>query len=215
MQTTSKHYITVSLIFSRSPTSYNLNPEDERKKYVDGNTQKLMTTLRFEDANGKELGALSWFPVHCTSLSVKNRLISPDNKGFAEYLFETKKKEAGLTDFVAAFAQGPEGDVTPHLDEPTCPDGKTPCSSDTTCKGKTALCTAKGPGKDMFESVQIIGTRQAEFAMKLYNDVKSSTVLRGPIVHRHQFVTPADMVPNNSSKLCTPAYGYSFAAGSK
>jgi len=208
---------------NRSPTAYLRNPEDERAKYEDGNTDKLMTNLRLEDQDGFELGLLNWFPVHGTSMTNTNKFISGDNKGYAEYIVERKKdsqlkRKKGR--FVAAFAQTNEGDVSPNTRGPTCPDGVTPCAPDSTCQGKTQLCTAKGPGKNEFDSTKIIGDKQAVGAMNLYEDVKNSIVLSGPVRFRHSFVNMSSTVVQpqytSTSKVgttCRAAMGYSFAAG--
>jgi hypothetical protein len=51
-------------------------------------TDKGMQILKLVDTEGKPLGLISWFPVHCTSMNNTNRLISGDNKGYASYRFE-------------------------------------------------------------------------------------------------------------------------------
>lgn len=107
-----------------------------------------------------------------------NHLISSDNKGYAEYLFERHMSGNATMNFkdipfVAAFAQryehaynsgmksniyiSNEGDVSPNTRGPHCPDG-TPCANDSTCNGKNEQCIASGPGVDMFDSTKIIGT---------------------------------------------------------
>jgi neutral ceramidase len=186
-----------------------MNPAAERALYLDGDTDKLMTTLRFENDEGKELGMLSWFAVHPNCLPVTNHFISGDNKGFASYMFEKKKREAGLPGFVAAFGQSNEGDSSPHLGPQTCPDGKTLCTKESTCQGKAQLCSGKGPGDKITDCVKIIGIRQMNAAWELYNDVEKSTVLRGSVDYRHKFV---DMTKGTT---CRPAMGISFPAGSK
>lgn len=52
--------------------------------YEDG-IDPQMGVLSFVDANGELAGAISWFPVHSTSMTNANHLISPDNKGYASY----------------------------------------------------------------------------------------------------------------------------------
>lgn len=51
-------------------------------------TDKGMQILKLVDTEGKPLGLIAWFPVHCTSMNNSNRLISGDNKGYASYRFE-------------------------------------------------------------------------------------------------------------------------------
>lgn len=99
---------------NRSPTSYLHNPEEERKQYPDGDTNKDHTILRLEDEKGNELGMLSWFAVHPTSVQNTNHLITSDNKGYAAYLFETLKNNnsiPGKGPFIAGFCMTASGDV--------------------------------------------------------------------------------------------------------
>lgn len=177
---------------SRSPTSYMLNPEQEQKEYEQqGNTDKTMTVLRFENENGKELGMMCWFAVHPVSLNNTNKLISSDNKGYAEYLFEKLKNGAsslpGTGPFLAAFNQANEGDSSCNTRGATCPDGK-PCEQlHSTCGGKPTDCMGKGPvPEDDFASLKVIGTMQFEAALALYKN--ATRVVSGPIQVRHSFV---------------------------
>ena len=48
-----------------------------------------MQILKLVETDGKPIGLISWFAVHCTSMNNSNRLISGDNKGFASYMFES------------------------------------------------------------------------------------------------------------------------------
>lgn len=52
---------------NRSPTAYLANPAAERARYP-YDTDKDMSLLRFDDANGNPRGFLSFYPVHGTSL---------------------------------------------------------------------------------------------------------------------------------------------------
>jgi len=206
---------------NRSPSAYQNNPASERAQYK-YNVDKLMVLLRLEDQSGKELGMINWFAVHGTSMNNTNTLISGDNKGYASYVFEkTKNGQSslpGMGPFVAAFAQTNEGDVSPNTKGAFCPDGK-PCDdAHSTCNGKSQECRGIGPGKDMFESTQIIGTNQFKQALALYNN--ASEQLTGSISYVHMFV---DMTQVNVSAewsgtgqtetTCSGALGDSFAAG--
>lgn len=54
---------------------------------------------------------------------------------------------------------------------------------------KTEKCIASGPGKDMFESTLIIGTKQYEKAKELYASANITGMkLSGPVDFRHQHV---------------------------
>lgn len=56
---------------------------------------------------------------------------------------------------------------------------------------QSEMCIASGPGKDMFESTMIIGTKQYQKAKDLYAQANiTGLLLSGPVDFRHQF---ADM----------------------
>jgi neutral ceramidase len=73
---------------NRSPTSYLLNPEEERAQYPDGDTDKNMLLLKMVGEDGSDIGMLNWFAVHGTSMNNTNTLVNGDNKGLASYLIE-------------------------------------------------------------------------------------------------------------------------------
>ena len=207
---------------NRSPTAYLFDPEEERAQY-EYNTEQEMTLLRFESINGEELGMVNFFSVHGTSMNNTNLLVSSDNKGYASILFEQAKNPndlIGKGKFVAAFGQTNEGDSSPNTAGPSCPDGS-PCNSvHSTCGGKNEGCTAKGPGKDMFDSTKIIATMQFKTAMKLYQNVSGQEVITGKIDKRHTFVNmqtvqidAAFSSTGQPATTCLAALGYAFAAG--
>ena len=72
---------------NRSPTSYLLNPEEERAKY-NADTDKNMLLLKMVGTDGSDIGMLNWFAVHGTSMNNTNTLVNGDNKGLASYLIE-------------------------------------------------------------------------------------------------------------------------------
>jgi len=202
---------------NRSPGAYQANPLRERRKYK-SNKDTEMTLLKFVDSEGKGIGMLNWFPVHCTSMNNTNTLISSDNKGYAELLFEQAMDPSSLvgkSNFVAAFAQPHEGDISPNTNGPRCIDTGKPChTSKSSCDGDNTKCIASGPGKDMFESTKIIGNKQYLKAMELYK--YASEKLDGDVKFIKQNVNMSDqevVVKNVTHKTCLPAMGYSFAAG--
>ncbi|KAK7111468.1 neutral ceramidase B-like [Littorina saxatilis] len=204
---------------NRSPSAYLNNPAEERQRYK-YDVDKNMTVLRIEDAQGRPLGMINWFAVHCTSMNNTNGLISSDNKGYASQLFERHMTaQGGLSkpgDYVAAFAQSNLGDVSPNTKGPHCIDSGLPCDILTsTCHGKNELCIASGPGKDMFESTKMIGTNQFNKALELFSGAGKK--LSGPVAFKHTYVDMTNVeVPVNATtkvKTCKPAMGYSFAAG--
>ncbi|XP_035233266.1 neutral ceramidase B-like [Stegodyphus dumicola] len=149
-----------------------------------------MTLLKFTDLRHKPIGMINWFAVHCTSMNNTNYLISSDNKGYASMLFEqrmNKKMPLGKGPFVAAFAQANEGDVSPNTRGPKCIDTGLPCDAETsTCDGQNLKCIASGPGKDMFDSTRIIGKKQYEKAVELFD--AADKPVTGPVSFAHQFV---------------------------
>lgn len=224
---------------NRSPTAYLYNPKEERDLYRH-DTDKNMTLLKLKGKDGDDLGMFNWFAVHPTSLNNTNRLVSGDNKGYASYLFEkykngpTSKVRPGQGKFVAAFASTNLGDVSPNIEGPRCIDTGLPCDLvHSTCDGFTEKCIASGPGKDMYESCEIIGRKQFEKAKQLYHEKgmrnvqsKQKTILDTVIGQKlnemvnyvHTFVKMPGLEVRDKSgkllgKLCKAALGDSFAAG--
>lgn len=180
---------------NRSMAAYDQNPEQEREAYGSP-IDREMTLLSFADASGP-IGMINWFAVHPTSMTYDNRLVSGDHKGYASLQFE---KQMGVNyqssdNFVAAFAQSTPGDVTPNLN-----------------------LNNTGPGEDAFESTAIIGTRQLEVALELFESANES--LSGRIDFRRLYVDMStyevtDQFTGAGSQVtCPSAYGYSFAGGS-
>eukprot|EP00697_Spironema_sp_BW2_P003066 gnl/Spiro4/14098_TR7571_c0_g1_i1.p1 gnl/Spiro4/14098_TR7571_c0_g1~~gnl/Spiro4/14098_TR7571_c0_g1_i1.p1 ORF type:complete len:772 (+),score=231.04 gnl/Spiro4/14098_TR7571_c0_g1_i1:48-2363(+) len=207
---------------NRSPSAYLNNPQEERDRYADGNTDRDMVVLRLQDGAGKPLGAISFFAVHCTSMNNTNTLISGDNKGHASALMEAAYNAPGSLPgtgpFVAAFGQSNEGDVSPNTAGAKCPDG-TPCDMGTsTCNGRTETCIAAGPGVDMRDSTRIIGEKQYQAARALFENATTEVV--GKIDSRffwvkmsHASVSAAFTSTHKDATTCAPAMGDSFAAG--
>lgn len=206
---------------NRSPTSYQLNPQEEIAQYPEGDTDKRMLLLEFlAPKTGKPLGVLNWFAVHGTSMNNTNTFVTGDNRGYASYALERDINGAdvptGHGKFVAAFASTNLGDVSPNTKGPMCIDTGLPCDGTTSsCNNRSQNCIASGPGKDMFESTQIIGDKQYQFAKQLM--AQATEEVTGPIDYRHSFVDMSTLNVTLSSgdqvTLCTPAMGYSFAAG--
>jgi neutral ceramidase len=105
---------------NRAIPAYQQNPESERQQYQDedGNdvdTPRLMTLLKFLQADGNQVGSMNWFGVHPTSDAISDYglgavPISGDNKGYAAYQFERFEAE-NHPGFVASFMQADEGDA--------------------------------------------------------------------------------------------------------
>lgn len=219
---------------NRSLYSYLANPADERARYNvsaddDGSVETDMTLLRFQRASdGKNIGVLTWFPTHGTSMQANNTLISGDNKGVAADLLEKEVRGGPLESdgFVAGFSQANMGDVSPNILGARCDDGSGPrCKfEDSTCAdGRCAHCRAKGPGRRQDDhgasSCLEIGRRQYQGALDLYRSLDGRPPnVRGPGVkafHRfHDMSAFAFTLPNGSAATtCAAALGYSFGAG--
>ena len=212
---------------NRSPYAYLANPEKERARYKD-DVDKTMTMLRFQAAeSGKDLGVLTWFPVHGTSMLGNNTLITGDNKGVAADLLEkdVRKLESADDYFVAGFSQANVGDTSPNILGAYCEDGSgEQCNfEDSTCSGRNEPCHGRGPffrQKDQgASSCHEIGRRQYVAAKSLYQNMPSIGVsVNGPSVkslHTFQDFSVLNFTHPNGSHVstCPAALGYSFAAG--
>ena len=212
---------------NRSPYAYMANPVKERQNYP-YDVDKTLTMLKFQAAeDGKNIGILTWFPVHGTSMLGNNTLISGDNKGVAAYLFEksVRGSEDAATGFVAGFSQANVGDTSPNVLGAYCEDGSgLMCNfQDSTCGGRNEPCHGRGPlfrVKDQGASSCFeIGRRQYAGAKALYDKMPEVGVsIRGSAVKSlHTFQDFSNYTfphPNGSIvSTCPAALGYSFAAG--
>lgn len=182
---------------NRSMAAYNANPERERARYKEA-MDLDMTLLRLQ-GKSDAIGSINWFAVHPTSMTFNNKLISGDHKGYAALTWEkdaaSNANKALNKNFIAAFAQSTPGDVTPNLN-----------------------LNNTGPGKNEFDSTQIIGQRQLDVAQNLF--AHASEVILGPIDSRQVYVDLSGLTVSNEftstgeQTTCPSAYGYAFAAGS-
>jgi neutral ceramidase len=220
---------------NRSLFAYLANPEQERAEYNissedDGSVDKNLTLLKFQRASdGKNIGVLTWFPTHGTSMYGNNTIITGDNKGVAAYLFEksASRDPSAADGFVAGFSQADVGDTSPNVLGAYCEDGSGDMCSfeNSTCPvdGRSQKCHARGPlytaddtgTSSCFE----IGRRQFVPARSLYDELNLNPVpVRGPWVKSfHTFHNMSDFtfaLPNGSLvSSCPAALGWSFAAG--
>ncbi|MEV0250430.1 neutral/alkaline ceramidase [Nocardia sp. NPDC050712] len=125
---------------NRSRVAFERNPAADREQFP-GAIDPAVTALSISKG-GKQVGAITWFATHNTSMSNSNRLISSDNKGYAAFAHEHTERGVryldGKPDFLAAFAQTNAGDMSPNLN----------------------LSPTSGPTEDEFENTRIIGERQ-------------------------------------------------------
>ncbi|KAL6820481.1 Neutral/alkaline nonlysosomal ceramidase [Trichoderma sp. SZMC 28015] len=213
---------------NRSLWAYLNNPEEERAQY-DAETDITMTLLRFQRASdGKNIGVLSWFPVHGTSLLGNNTHAAGDNKGVAAWLFESAmKNDATAADgFVAGFSQANVGDTTPNVLGAWCDDGSgQQCSlENSTCAdGKSQSCHGRGPEFQALDlgakSCYEMGRRQFAGAQTIYDNLKSSTTaVSGSTVKAFHFFQDMryfnfTLPDGTKAQTCPAALGFSFAAG--
>jgi neutral ceramidase len=182
---------------NRSPSAYEANPAEEKAKY-NGNRDVDMRMLHFLDSKNKLIGLLAFYPVHPTSLTQHNKLISGDNKGYAEFLVEEKYKGV-----VAAFGISNAADVSPNL----IGNGNG---------------TFRGEGKTDVESAEIMGKRQAYKAFELLD--ASTEVIQGSIVGKLSYVNFSNVTLRGKSatpenpyayRTCPSMTGQNFAAGTE
>ncbi|MBF6327754.1 neutral/alkaline ceramidase [Nocardia transvalensis] len=113
---------------NRSRVAFDLNPPEDKAEFPDA-IDPAVTVLRLRQG-GRDVGAITWYATHGTSLTDRNTLISADNKGYASYRWEHDEMGVRYLDgqpgFVAAFAQTNPGDITPNLNvTPWHPSGPT------------------------------------------------------------------------------------------
>ena len=214
---------------NRSPYAYLANPAEERARY-NNDVDTTMTMLKFQNARtGNDIGVLTWFAVHGTSMYGNNTLITGDNKGVAanlmEKLYRSPYRDEADDGFVAGFSQANVGDTSPNVLGAYCEDGSgAKCNfEDSTCGGRNEPCHGRGPyfrendqgASSCFE----IGRRQYSAAACLYDQMASSgTPVQGAAVKSlHVFEDFSSLRithPNGSLvSTCPAALGYSFAAG--
>jgi len=193
-----------------------------------------MDLIKIVDASGNPMGALNWFAVHGTSMRVASTLISGDNKGYAAYLFERALNgmhQAGKGPFVAGFALGPAGDISPNINGSFCSDTGASCdNAQSVCydhlgKPHNSKCLARGPGRDMFESTKIIGERQFRAAKHIFDSASKPLGTGIDYYTRFEDMSrfPVNFtflrrylgnLPNiSTAHTCSPAMGTAFAAG--
>ncbi|KAI1429789.1 Neutral/alkaline nonlysosomal ceramidase [Xylaria sp. FL1777] len=213
---------------SRSLYAYMNNPAEERARYTDS-VDKEMTVLKFQRASdSKNMGILTWFPVHGTSVYQNNTHVTGDNKGVAELMFEKAMEgdDSAADGFVAAFSQANVGDTTPNILGAWCDDGSGQMCSyeNSTCAdGKSQSCHGRGPAFEKLDlgvaSAYEIGTRQYNGARSVYDNLDSTgTAVVGSTVksfHFYHDMTFWNFQLENGQQVqtCPSALGYSFAAG--
>lgn len=186
---------------NRSYLAFARNPVPEQQRFPSA-VDPTMTVLRFE-RNGSPIGVLSWFATHGTSITNNNHLISSDNKGYAAYLWEHEwagrgslAKAEGEPGFVAGFAQGNAGDMSPNV----------------------GAGLGIGPAADnYFANARIIGTRQAVKAKDLFDS--ATETLSGPIDYRQRYLNfshielDPEYVNGTTTRTWPAIIGQAFTSG--
>jgi len=214
---------------NRSLYAYMNNPAAERAKYGDNSVDKEMTVLKFQRASdSKNIGILTWFPVHGTSVYQNNTHVTGDNKGVAEHMFEKamESEPSAAEGFVAGFSQANVGDTTPNVLGAWCDDGSGQMCSyeNSTCAdGKSQACRGRGPAFERLDlgvsSCYEIGRRQYSGARSVYDSLDSSgTAVVGSTVKAFHFYHDMtfwnfQLEDGTQVQTCPSALGYSFAAG--
>ena len=101
------------IAFNRSLAAHNSNRAAVPSRTPAEATDRGMFVLRVEDAEGREVGAISFFASHGTSIHSDFEYLHSDHKGLAASLLESRRSRDGI-DYVALFAQAAAGDVTPN-----------------------------------------------------------------------------------------------------
>ena len=183
---------------NRSKLAFDRNPASDRREFPNG-TDTTSTTLHVE-RDGDDVGSLNWYPVHATSLSTDNTLVSSDNKGYAGWYTEHDLHDVDHTrdrdpDFVAAYAQTNAGDMSPNL----------------------ALKPGTGPTTDEFENTRVIGERMVRAATRpaVRTPVSGGVDSRIVYVDLANTTVSGDFTPDGQEHTtCSAALGAAFAAGS-
>ncbi len=205
---------------NRSMPAYRRNQEFRDGAPPSEWTDQEMLLLRFvHDADlrrpAREIGALNWFAIHPTNLGMYNVIVSGDNKGWAESLFEERMAtEQPGTPFVAAFGNGSAGDVSGNIR--TDAAGVPVLDADGYFTFSPPL---GGPGKPaQFASdvsrMKETGKAQELRAYELWQDAR--TELRGPILalYQHVDMSMVQIDGQPGARTWPAAMGVSFGAGS-
>lgn len=177
---------------NRSPKALYKNSSAQRATLHGDETDKTMRLIRFDNHNGQPIGLINWFGVHGVSMSKFNKLITGDNKGYASYLFEESMNNVVNKRFIAAFAQGVEGDVSPNI------------------------FGYQNGAKDALR-LEMIGAKQFQKAKDLYDT--ATQAITGPVDYRLQYINMSHYVikPEFGEGLerntCPSAVGTVFTKG--
>ena len=179
----------------RSYNAYKMNPEVDADAIPDKDNvdpmHKTMVLLRFEDEAGHGRGSINWFGVHTTNMGEKTKLVSSDNKGYAQELFE---KEFGV---ISAFANSCCGDISPNAG-----------------KDENNKKYGRPDGVHDIEKAQKFGKKQFERAKALYEN--ASEDIGHELDYRHTFVDMSNtQIENTENRTWPAAMGFGMINGSQ
>lgn len=184
----------------RSRPAFDRNPQWVKDRLPNG-SDPASVTMSFT-RGGRTDGVINWYATHPTSLTAQNTLISSDNKGYAEYLWEHETAGVDHTSkdapaMVAAFAMSNGADQSPNLN----------------------LRPGSGPTEDEFLNMYELGRRQFDAAYGQMSGPK--TAQTGGVDSRIVYVdmenatAPAEFTgTGRDEKTCGAVLGASFGAGS-
>ncbi|MFD7658985.1 neutral/alkaline ceramidase [Actinosynnema sp. NPDC059797] len=184
---------------NRSRTAFERNPAADKAHFPNA-IDPAVTVLKFR-RGGEDVGAISWFATHNTSMTNENTLISPDNKGYASYQWEHDDEGVRYLDdrpgFVAAFPNTNAGDLSPNLH----------------------LRPGSGPTEDEVENTRIIGERQNRKAQEVFAGPQRAVT--GGVDSRMRFVDMSRVAVDGRhttdgrpGTTCSGVVGASTMAGS-
>ncbi|AGP30498.1 neutral/alkaline non-lysosomal ceramidase N-terminal domain-containing protein [Corynebacterium terpenotabidum] len=184
---------------NRSHLAFERNPTEDKDANPDGVDHTSVTLHISRD--GTPVGLVNWYSVHGTAFGPETHHISGDNKGYAAWSVERDSgvDHRSLDDapFVAVFAQGTPGDISPN----------------------TGLVPHSGPGgTDEKASARILGERQASATMNTGGTrVDGSGVTgRAQWVDMHRVQVDGKWTPDGKPGATGPAVlGSAFAASSQ
>jgi neutral ceramidase len=167
----------IEVAFNRAVASYNCNPDVDPVSAAHSHlaVDRTLRLVRFDADDGRPLGSLNWFSVHCTSVHSDNTALHFDNKGYAAKFVEEALAGDGHRDYVAAFAQGAPGDVTPNFRR--YPDKRW-------LRGKFA---------DDDESARWNGRAQADKALEALETAERAEPMTPRVLRSHAFVDFSDI----------------------
>ncbi|GAA5066088.1 neutral/alkaline ceramidase [Nocardia callitridis] len=183
---------------NRSHVAWDRNPLADKDVYPEAIDPAVTALALYK--GGRQVGAITWFATHNTSMSNANHLISSDNKGYAAFRAEHREHGVRYLDpnpgFVSAFAQTNAGDMSPNLN----------------------LRPHSGPTEDEFENTRIIGERQyaaSETALAAAKTITGAVDAMLCYIDLADIAVDGRFTPDGLPKHTAPAAaGVSLIAGS-